>query len=110
MVVVSLFVNPSQFGEGEDLASYPRDLERDAALAEPERVDVLFAPPFEEVYPPGSRPRSRWPASSETLCGAPGSRGAEHFRGVATVVAKLLNMCRPGRRLLRRQGLPADAS
>lgn len=95
VVVVSLFVNPGQFGAGEDLQSYPRDHERDIALANAERVDVLFMPSFEEVYPTGFATAVDVAGLSETLCGAPGSRGAGHFRSVATVVAKLLNMCGP---------------
>jgi pantoate--beta-alanine ligase len=95
VVVVSLFVNPSQFGEGEDLESYPRDRERDAALASQAGVDILFQPAFEEVYPAGFATTVEVAGLSETLCGAPDSRGAGHFRGVTTVVAKLLNMCQP---------------
>ena len=95
LVVVSLFVNPSQFGEGEDLERYPRDFERDSALAEREQVDILFAPSFDEVYPPGFSTTVEVAGIGETLCGAPERRGAGHFRGVATVVAKLLNACAP---------------
>ena len=95
LVVVSVFVNPSQFGDGDDLARYPRDLERDAGLARHERVDVLFAPSFDEVYPEGFSTTVEVAGIGETLCGAPEQRGPEHFRGVATVVAKLLSMCRP---------------
>jgi pantoate--beta-alanine ligase len=95
VVVVSLFVNPSQFGEGEDLEAYPRDRERDAALATEAGVDLLFAPSFEVVYPPGYATTVEVARLGETLCGAPERRGPGHFRGVATVVTKLLNMCRP---------------
>jgi pantoate--beta-alanine ligase len=95
VVVVSLFVNPSQFGDKEDLASYPREAERDIALASKVGVDFLFAPSHEEVYPPGFSTTIEVSGLGETLCGAPRSRGAGHFRGVATVVAKLLNMCQP---------------
>ena len=95
VVVVSLFVNPGQFGENEDLGSYPRDEERDLELARGEGVDIVFIPPFEEVYPAGFATTVEVAGLSETLCGAPGSRGAEHFRSVATVVTKLLNMCGP---------------
>jgi pantoate--beta-alanine ligase len=95
LVLVSLFVNPSQFGAGEDFQRYPRDLERDAALARDAGVDLLFAPSFEEVYAPGFATTVEVAGLGEVLCGAPGSRGPEHFRGVATVVAKLLNMCGP---------------
>ena len=93
VVVVSLFVNPTQFGEAADLAGYPRDEARDAELAEREGVDVLFAPPVEEVYPPGFSTTVRVAGVSEPLEGA--RRGAAHFDGVATVVTKLLNMVQP---------------
>ncbi len=92
-VVVSLFVNPSQFGPGGDLETYPRDEARDAALLEDEGADVLFAPELEEVYPPGFATSVRVGAITRELEGE--ARGAEHFEGVATVVLKLLNMARP---------------
>jgi pantoate--beta-alanine ligase len=95
LVVVSVFVNPSQFGEGDDLDSYPRDLERDAALAVENGVDLVFAPRHEEVYPPGFSTSVEVAGLGEVLCGAPDRRGPAHFRGVATVVVKLLNMCQP---------------
>jgi pantoate--beta-alanine ligase len=95
VVVVSLFVNPTQFGEGEDFAGYPRDPARDAALAAETGVDILFEPGSEEIYPPGFSTVVQVQVLTETLCGAPERRGAGHFRGVATVVVKLLNMCRP---------------
>jgi len=94
-VIVSLFVNPSQFGAGEDLAGYPRDRGRDAALAREEGVDVLFAPSFEQVYPDGFSTAVEVAGLGETLCGDPARRGPSHFRGVATVVTKLLNICGP---------------
>jgi pantoate--beta-alanine ligase len=94
-VVVSLFVNPSQFGAGEDLASYPHDRGRDAALARDEGVDLLFAPSFEQIYPDGFSTTVEVAGLGETLCGDPGRRGPGHFRGVATVVTKLLNICGP---------------
>ena len=93
VVVVSLFVNPAQFGPGEDLAAYPRDEARDAVAAEAEGVDFLFAPPRDEVYPPGFATEVRVGALTEPLEGA--SRGPEHFHGVTTVVAKLFNMVSP---------------
>ncbi len=96
-VVVSLFVNPSQFGPSEDLAAYPRDEERDARLAEKEGVDVLFAPPVEEVYPDGFDTTVEVGGLTETLEGDPAHRGAAHFRGVTTVVTKLFNMAQPDR-------------
>jgi pantoate--beta-alanine ligase len=95
VVVVSLFVNPSQFGQGEDFESYPRDIDGDAALAHREGVDLLLLPSLREVYPPGFSTTVEVGGHGETLCGAPGSRGAAHFRGVTTVVTKLLNMCQP---------------
>jgi pantoate--beta-alanine ligase len=94
-VVVSLFVNPAQFGTGEDLDAYPRDERRDAAMAEEEGVDVLFAPQADEVYPPGFDTAVEVGGLTSILCGAPGRRGAEHFRGVTTVVTKLFNMVGP---------------
>lgn len=93
VVVVSLFVNPAQFGEAADLDAYPRDEARDAGLAEREGVDVLFAPPVEEVYPRGFSTTVRVTGVSEPLEGA--HRGVAHFDGVATVVTKLLNMAQP---------------
>jgi pantoate--beta-alanine ligase len=94
-VVVSLFVNPAQFGPAEDLGAYPRDEERDAALASELGVDVLFAPPLEEVYPPGFDTSVEVGGLTEVLCGDPRRRGADHFRGVTTVVTKLFNMVGP---------------
>ena len=95
VVVVSLFVNPAQFAPGEDLAAYPRDEQRDVALAGAERVDVLFAPAPEEVYPEGFDTVVRVRGLTEVLCGDPDRRGPEHFDGVTTVVAKLFNMAAP---------------
>jgi len=93
VVVVSLFVNPTQFRPGEDLAAYPRDEAADAAQAEAIGVDVLFAPPAEEVYPPGFSTEVRVGGVTEPLEGA--ARGSEHFHGVTTVVTKLFNMVAP---------------
>jgi pantoate--beta-alanine ligase len=95
LVVMSLFVNPEQFGPGEDLDRYPRDEERDRRLAEGEGVDLLYAPPVEEVYPEGFVTRVEVGRLTEVLCGDPAQRGPEHFRGVTTVVAKLLNTVDP---------------
>jgi pantoate--beta-alanine ligase len=97
VVVVSLFVNPTQFGPNEDLDSYPRDEQRDAALAEREGVDVLFAPPVEEVYPDGFATTVAVTGLSEVLDGDPARRGQAHFDGVAIVVTKLFNMVQPDR-------------
>ncbi len=91
-LVVSLFVNPTQFGPNEDLASYPRDLERDSRLAEANGVDVLFAPDAGEMYPPGSATWVQTPALASGLCG---KTRANHFKGVATVVSKLLVLTVP---------------
>jgi pantoate--beta-alanine ligase len=97
VVVVSLFVNPAQFGPSEDFDSYPRDEQRDAALARREGVDVLFAPPVEEVYPAGFSTTVSVTGLTEVLDGDPARRGQAHFDGVATVVAKLFNMVQPDR-------------
>jgi pantoate--beta-alanine ligase len=91
-VVVSLFVNPKQFGDGEDLDAYPRDEARDAALAEKCGADILFAPPLEEVYPDGFATTVEVAGLTDALCGA--SRPG-HFAGVTTVVTKLFNMVGP---------------
>jgi pantoate--beta-alanine ligase len=95
VVVVSLFVNPTQFGPKEDLHAYPRDEARDARLAEREGVDLLFAPRTDEVYPDGFATTVTVAGLTDVLDGAPGQRGAEHFAGVATVVTKLFNMAGP---------------
>lgn len=91
-VVVSLFVNPSQFGENEDFATYPKDFERDARLAREQGVDVLFCPEAEEMYPAGSQTTVQVAGLTQGLCGA--SRPG-HFDGVTTVVAKLFNLVLP---------------
>ena len=96
-VVVSLFVNPTQFGPNEDLAAYPRDEQRDADQAEAEGVDVLFIPPLEEVYPPDHKTYVVMDGIATILEGSPDHRGPAHFRGVMTVVTKLLNMVGPDR-------------
>lgn len=88
VVVVSIFVNPTQFNDRADLAAYPRDEARDAALAEAAGADVVFAPSVEEMYPNGYATTVSVRGVSEPLEGA--HRGAVHFDGVATVVAKLL--------------------
>jgi len=90
--VVSIFVNPTQFGPSEDLASYPRDLERDQNLCLEAGTTVLFLPEVAEIYPTGFQTHVEPGSLAESLCGQfrPG-----HFRGVATVVAKLFNMVQP---------------
>ncbi|HYU15613.1 MAG TPA: pantoate--beta-alanine ligase, partial [Candidatus Acidoferrum sp.] len=96
VVVMSLFVNPAQFAPGEDLEGYPRDEARDMELAEDAGVDLVYAPAVEEVYPDGVATTVDVSGDlAEVLCGAPERRGPEHFRGVATVVAKLLNSVDP---------------
>ena len=96
VVVMSLFVNPAQFGPGEDLDSYPRDEARDAGLAERAGVDLIYAPPVEEVYPEGFATTVEVGAGlTEVLDGEPDQRGPGHFRGVTTVVAKLFNSVAP---------------
>jgi pantoate--beta-alanine ligase len=87
-VVATLFVNPTQFGPGEDLASYPRDEARDVAMLRDAGCDLVFAPDATEMYPPGFATEVRVRGLTEVLCGAarPG-----HFDGVAQVVTKLLN-------------------
>ena len=93
-VVVSLFVNPAQFGPLEDLARYPRDEERDAALAAEAGADLLFAPPREELYPPGFQ---TWVEVEELGSRLEGEHRPGHFRGVATICLKLFNIVRPDR-------------
>jgi pantoate--beta-alanine ligase len=96
IVVVSLFVNPTQFGPGEDLEAYPRDEERDAELAAREGVDVLWIPDAEQMYPEGfaTAVEVGGPLTG-VLEGDPEQRGPSHFRGVTTVVAKLFNSVQP---------------
>jgi len=91
-LVVSIFVNPTQFGPNEDLDKYPRDFRRDEELCRQEKVDVIFYPTAEEMYPQPYRTFVNVEKLTETMCGA--SRPG-HFRGVATVVAKLFNIVKP---------------
>jgi len=93
LVVVSLFVNPTQFGRNEDLSRYPRDEARDAAMAEEQGADILFAPEPAEIYPDGFATTIHIAGITDVLDGA--SRGAHHFDGVATVVAKLFGIVAP---------------
>jgi pantoate--beta-alanine ligase len=95
VVVMSLFVNPTQFGPGEDLDRYPRDEDRDLALAGEAGVDLVYAPTVEEVYPEGFATQVEVEGLTGVLCGDPARRGPGHFRGVTTVVAKLLNAIGP---------------
>jgi pantoate--beta-alanine ligase len=94
VVVESIFVNPAQFGPGEDLERYPRDLARDSKLSDDAGVDILFVPDAADVYRDGYRTYVEVEELAEALCGAvrPG-----HFRGVTTVVLKLFNIIRPNR-------------
>ena len=92
LLVLSIFVNPTQFGQGEDFEQYPRNLEQDRALAEQAAVDILFAPDAQQMYPPGYASFVAVERLSEPLCGA--SRPG-HFRGVCTVVNKLFNIVQP---------------
>lgn len=92
ILVMSIFVNPTQFGPKEDYASYPRDLKKDLALAEANKVDVVFNPTAEEIYPTGFQTYIDVEHLSKHLCGI--SRPG-HFRGAATVVAKLFNIVMP---------------
>ena len=91
-VVVSIFVNPTQFGPGEDFDRYPRDMARDELLARQVGVDVVFAPPVEEMYPERYQTFVEVMEVTRPLCGR--SRPS-HFRGVTTVVAKLFNIVKP---------------
>jgi pantoate--beta-alanine ligase len=96
VVVMSLFVNPTQFGPNEDLERYPRDEERDLRLAAEAGADFVYAPPVEDVYPAGFATYVAVEGSlTGVLDGDPSRRGPEHFRGVTTVVAKLFNAVGP---------------
>ncbi|KPU27176.1 pantoate--beta-alanine ligase [Caloranaerobacter sp. TR13] len=92
VVVVSIFVNPIQFGQGEDYEVYPRDIERDSKLAESVGVDYIFAPEVKEMYPEGYNTFVEVLGVTDKLCGA--SRPG-HFRGVTTIVMKLFNVVTP---------------
>jgi pantoate--beta-alanine ligase len=93
-VGVSVFVNPSQFGPTEDLAAYPRDLDRDLRMLENEGVDLVWTPEVDELYPPGYQ---TWVTVEEVSLPLEGARRPGHFRGVATIVAKLFNAFQPQR-------------
>jgi pantoate--beta-alanine ligase len=96
VVVVSLFVNPTQFGPGEDLQAYPRDEQRDAELAEREGVDLLWIPETVQIYPEGFATTVEVAGDlTGVLEGDPAHRGPSHFRGVTTIVAKLFNSVQP---------------
>lgn len=91
---VSIFVNPTQFGPKEDFTRYPRDPDRDLALLEKERADLVLMPPVEEIYPPGA---GTWVDVDDVTARLEGATRPGHFRGVATVVAKLFNIVEPTR-------------
>jgi pantoate--beta-alanine ligase len=93
-VAVSVFVNPTQFGPQEDLATYPRDLRRDLALLEAEGADLVWVPKEDDVYPAGDQ---TWVTVEGVTSGLEGERRPGHFRGVTTVVAKLLHAFQPQR-------------
>ena len=93
-VAVSIFVNPSQFGPQEDLTSYPRDVPRDLAMLEAAGVDLVWTPSPEDMYPPGYQ---TWVTVERISSGLEGERRPGHFRGVATIVTKLLNAFQPQR-------------
>jgi len=92
VLVLSIFVNPTQFGPNEDLAAYPRDLQRDLDMARSVGVDLVWTPPPQQVYPEGYATYVNVEGLTEVLCGA--SR-PDHFRGVTTVVCKLFNVVQP---------------
>jgi pantoate--beta-alanine ligase len=94
VTVLTLFVNPTQFNDPKDLAAYPRDEKRDAAMAEAAGVDFVFAPDVKEMYPDGASTTVTMRGITEPLEGA--SRGVGHFDGVTTVVTKLFNIVQPG--------------
>ncbi|MFO7711766.1 MAG: pantoate--beta-alanine ligase [Dehalococcoidia bacterium] len=93
-VVASIYVNPTQFGHGDDLARYPRDLERDLELLQREKADIVFVPSDAEMYPPGF---STWIEVEGITGRLEGASRPGHFRGVATIVARLFNIVRPSR-------------
>jgi pantoate--beta-alanine ligase len=93
-VGVSIFVNPTQFGEGEDLSSYPRDLEHDLALLRVEDVDLVWTPTEAELYPTGFQ---TWVEVEQLTQVLEGAHRPGHFRGVTTIVTKLFNACQPER-------------
>ena len=92
LLVISIFVNPTQFGQGEDYDKYPRDLQRDSEMADSVGVDVIFNPAPEDMYPNGYATFVNVERLTNKMCGA--SRPA-HFRGVTTIVTKLFNLIRP---------------
>jgi len=92
--VATIFVNPTQFGPKEDFAKYPRDPQRDLAMLEREKTDVVFMPPVDEMYPPKC---NTWVVVEKVTERLEGAARPGHFRGVATVVAKLFNIVEPAK-------------
>jgi pantoate--beta-alanine ligase len=92
IVILSIFVNPTQFGVGEDLEKYPRDMERDLKLCRERKVDYIFAPQAHDIYPEGASTYVLEESVSQGLCG---EARPTHFKGVTTICAKLFNLCRP---------------
>ena len=92
LAIVSIFVNPTQFAEGEDLEKYPRDLERDLQLCKEQKVDYVFTPRMEDIYKVNASTFIAEKSISEKLCG---QFRPSHFKGVTTICAKLFNLCRP---------------
>lgn len=94
-VIVSIFVNPKQFGPSEDFETYPRDEARDLEMAAAAGADLIFAPSADSMYPEGFSTTVEVTGLTDVLCGADTSRGSAHFKGVTTVVCKLLNATAP---------------
>lgn len=105
-VVVTIFVNPTQFGPNEDLTAYPRDMAHDLSILESEKVDLVFAPESSELYPPGM---DTWVEPGAVARRLEGAHRPGHFRGVATVVAKLFNVTSPTRAYFGRKDGQQDA-
>jgi pantoate--beta-alanine ligase len=97
LVIASLFVNPTQFGPSEDFETYPRDLDRDRAIAAQNGVDLLFVPEPDTMYPGGPASQKIWVDPGELAENLEGASRPGHFRGVTTVVAKLFNLVNPDR-------------
>lgn len=92
ILILSIFVNPTQFGAGEDLEKYPRDMDRDLALCRERKVDYIFAPQPDDIYPEGASTYVSEEGVSQGLCG---ETRPTHFKGVTTICAKLFNLVRP---------------
>jgi len=92
ILILSIFVNPTQFGAGEDLEKYPRDMERDLTLCRERKVDYIFAPQTDDIYPEGASTYVSEEGVSQGLCG---ETRPTHFKGVTTICAKLFNLVRP---------------